>query len=112
MGTYRADQKDSRCDGNVDISTVNMYTDWGQQTELGGNSYVYVTFNGEDIPRPRSIPPNAPVYFKQIRTTDLQGDFSENIGSGYTNINENDLEPNVQTQEPPPEVVPEDPSAR
>ena len=37
MGTYRADQKDSRCDGNIDVSTVNMYTDWGQQTDLGGN---------------------------------------------------------------------------
>ena len=58
------------------------------------------------LSRPRSIPPNLPVYFKQIRTNDLPGDFTENVGSGYTNIDENNLEPNVETPETPetPEI--------
>jgi len=87
-GTMKAEQKDVRCNAHIDATVVGFHNDWGQNTSVGGNSYVYNSYGTptKDVLNHSVISNNSAIYFKKITLSDGSGDSN----MGYTNVDEPD----------------------
>ena len=84
----KAEQKDVRCNAHIDATVVGFHNDWGQNTSVGGNSYVYNSYGTptKDVLNHSVISNNSAIYFKKITLSDGSGDSN----MGYTNVDEPD----------------------
>ena len=85
FGTMKGEQKDIRCNSQMDVTVVGFHDNWGATTGVGGNSYVYnsaiINNQTQDVLNQNMVPNNSAIYFKKNTLSSPVN----NPSMGYTN---------------------------